>query len=104
MSITYYEIPLAATPQLFTLSLNGIAYRFQFIWRDGCFANWFFDVSTANNSPVLHGVPLIEGADLLAQYGYLNFGVQLYCVFSEQKVEFAGLGSVQRLYVGVENG
>lgn len=40
-------------------------------------ACWVADVTTASGVPVLSGVSLVTGADLLEQFGYMRFGGQL---------------------------
>lgn len=36
------------------------------------------DIYSATNVPILQGVPVITGCNLLNQYGYLNFGGRLW--------------------------
>ena len=38
---------------------------------------WVLDIATEDGSAVLSGIPLVTGADLLEQFGYLGFGGQL---------------------------
>ncbi len=39
---------------------------------------WVLDISDQSGTPILQGIPLVTGADLLAQYGYYNFGGGLW--------------------------
>lgn len=86
-----YEIPLSGSPQRFAISLpmesslpGGAqgSYVMTFNYRDaapemagGC--GWTIDLFDASGGPILCGVPLVTGADLLGQYAYLNLGGHL---------------------------
>ena len=66
-------------PQTFTISLAGIVYTISLFWRDAPEGGgWCMDIGDSANNPILQGVPLVTGADLLAQYGYLGIGVQIF--------------------------
>jgi hypothetical protein len=73
---TPYEIPLSSTPQTFTIALGGVTYTLTFRWNTQN-AAWTMDIGDAAGSPLVSGIPVITGADLLAQYGYLGFSGQL---------------------------
>ena len=74
---TAYEIPITpSVPQTFTISLAGTFYNLTVRWSTSM-AAWFLDLADATNNFLLNGVPLITGADLLAQYAYLDIGGQL---------------------------
>lgn len=71
-----FEIPLSPVPQRFSIQLGGVFYRLRLLWNRP--ANcWVLDVADQNDVPMVQGIPIITGADLLAQYGYLGFGGQL---------------------------
>ena len=74
--MTVYEIPLIAQSQKFSITLAGINYNLQLVWNAYMQA-WVLDINDTNNAPVIGGIPLVTGADLLEQYGYLVFGGQL---------------------------
>lgn len=42
-------------------------------------AAWALDVANADGTPVINGIPLVTGIDLLMQYAYLNLGGKLVC-------------------------
>jgi hypothetical protein len=76
---TPYLIPLAGVPETFGITLGGTTYTFTLAWRNApCNPGWFLDIGDANNNPIIRGLPMVTGADLLAQYGYLGFGGSLY--------------------------
>lgn len=100
---TYNEIPLSPTPQSFNIplpasqSVNTNSYRMVFQYRDSPvgMGGWFMDIFDANNNPLVCGVPLVTGADLLGQYAYLNFGAMVLVYsdgFPENPPTFSNLG------------
>jgi hypothetical protein len=72
-------VPLAGVNERFTITL-GATYGFQIIWRDDpCgMGGWFLDIADALGNPLIQGLPMRAGQDLLAQYGYLGFTGQLW--------------------------
>lgn len=73
---TVLSIPLNEGPQEFEITLGSTTYNMVLKWNY-IGENWVLDIYDQNDAPILLGVPLITGADLLAQYGYLNFGGKL---------------------------
>lgn len=71
------EIPLSANNQKFSITILGTQYQMQVNWR-GAF--WTLDISDSTSAPLVFGIPLITGADLLAQYQYLGFGFSLVVI------------------------
>lgn len=72
-----FEIPLSPQPQRFFIPLNGANYQFTVQWRDADQGGWVLDIADAQGAPILSGVPLVTGADLLAQFAYLGIGGKL---------------------------
>lgn len=99
--MTNYLIPVQpSTAQQFRTTLNGTKYLLKFKYIDAPQAGWILDISDDLGNPVVSGVPLVTGADLLAQYGYLNFGFQLIVVSSPDPSyapQFADLGVTSQL-------
>jgi PKD repeat protein len=75
-TVTVYEIPLIAAAQKLTITLNGKPYQLT-IRFNGAAGAWNMDIRDNKGTAVITGIPLITGADLLAQYGYLKLGGQL---------------------------
>lgn len=77
---TIYEIPLkVGTPQTFDITLGAKRYTATLQWRNDPQGGWFLDLYNALTLlPILCGIPLVTGANLLAQYDYLNFGGGLW--------------------------
>ncbi len=102
MTITY-EIPLSGVPQSFSVTFpNGNTYQMRLIYQfngDGC---WILDIADSENNPLVSGIPLITGADLLAQYGYLGLGVVMYATTDADSTEpphWWNLGTSAHLYI-----
>lgn len=101
-----FEIPLSSANQTLAIVLNGIPYilRLIFCQTTDPSACWLLDINDQNGVPIVCGIPLVTGADLLEQYQYLNFGFILYCFsdFSNSAIPtFADLGTTSHLYFQV---
>lgn len=92
------EIPLQAGNQQFDIQLGGITYRMQLQWRD-C-AGWILDIMQTNSEPIVTGIPLVFGVDILEQHRYLGFnGSLVFYRDNPQNESKAGrLGSSERVY------
>src|SRR5262245_56287224 len=87
--MTAYTIPFSGLPESFLISIVGVTYSFSIRFNDRCPA-WVLDISDVGGSLLVGGIPLVTGVNLLAQYGYLNFGfaliVQSIDVINEESV------------------
>lgn len=68
----FNEIPLTANNQTFAIQLGKNYVRLRLIYRDS--AGWILDLETTAGEIIVSGIPLVTGADLLAQYSYLGLG------------------------------
>ena len=73
-----YEIPLSPQPQRMTIALAGTTYRFRFHYANVDQGGWLLDIGDSNGNPLVAGIPLVTGADLLAQFPDLGFGGKLF--------------------------
>lgn len=69
---TILEIPLSSDGQIFTITLSGTDYTMTVQWRNAI-SMWLLDVADASGNPLVSGLPLVTGANLLEQFGYLGF-------------------------------
>lgn len=77
MSIS--QIPLVVgTPQTFRITLSQVAYQLTLKYRNNMQAGWVLDIDDSLGNPLVYGIPLVTGCNLLAQYQYLGFGGGLY--------------------------
>ena len=73
MSSVAFEIPTSPQNQKFAIFLGGNLYNISLRWNK--FAqSWSMDVSDVNQNSLAQGLPLVTGADLLAQLDYLEIG------------------------------
>lgn len=106
MAFTYYEIPLQPTAQKFNIQLAGTTYQLTLIWRTGDQGGWFLDFALTSGVPVLQGVPLVTGADLLAPYTDKNFGGVLRVATDGDPnavPTYGNLGGASHVYFGVQS-
>lgn len=72
-----YEIPLRPMNQTCSVALAGRVYSLRLMWCAASLA-WIMDILSQEGEPLVMGVPLVTGADLLEQYKYLSFGGKLF--------------------------
>lgn len=94
------RLPLSPQPQLFSITLGQQTYNVVLKWNP--VANcWVLDFSDENSDPIVQGIPLVTGADLLEQFGYLNFGGKLIAQTDNnvsQPPNFNDLGTDANVY------
>ena len=77
------EIPLVADNQTFATTINGSVYHLSVIWRG---EYWVLDLADSNGSAIISGIPMITGADLLAQYRYMDLGFSLVVLCDGRRI------------------
>jgi len=100
-----YEVPLTAQPQNFAIRLAGVNYQMTLWWNNAAMGGWTLDVYDNESNPIVTGIPLITGADLLAQYSYLGFNGSLYCYTDNDATApptYTNLGAGSHLYFTTE--
>jgi hypothetical protein len=98
--MTAFEVPLSPTPQTFLVSLGNVSYQLTVRWCDPA-SCWTLDIADSLQNPILTGIPLVTGADLLAQFEYLSLGGQLIVQTDHDKdavPTFQNLGVNGHLY------
>jgi hypothetical protein len=97
---TPYEIPLSPRPQKFSIKLAGVSYKIRVYWnRLG--ACWVLDLADRHGTPLLLGIPLVTGIDLLAQHRHLGIAGSLLVQTDyapDEVPAFDNLGTHGRLY------
>lgn len=73
---TVARLPLRAASQRLSITLAGTPYSLWVRWNRFAEA-WILDIADINNNPIVNGIPLVTGANLLEQYAYLDIGGQL---------------------------
>lgn len=99
---TVYELPLKAQNQTMNIKISGKSYKLTVKWSNTA---WIMNIADSIGKPILSGIPLVTGADLLGQYKYLKLGGSLV-VQTDGNVTaiptFANLGDKSHLFFIVE--
>ena len=80
-------------------------YQITVKWNNNC-QSWVIDIADSNGNPILSGIPLVTGVNLLGQFGYLNFGGQLVAQTENDPSAvptFTNLGTQGNLYFFLES-
>lgn len=66
------EVPLSPVPQAFHIQLDNVEYALTFRWNviGAC---WILDIASSDDVPIIQGIPVVTGINLLGQYQYLGF-------------------------------
>lgn len=68
-----FEIPLEGFNEKFHITIGGIDYGVRALWNVPAQC-WMIDIYDAADVPILTGISLVTGTDLLGQYTYLHIG------------------------------
>lgn len=93
------ETPLSADNQEFRIALGNNTFTLRVTWRD--VAGWIMDVMDGAGQPVLLGVPLVPGVNLLEQYPELGINGALVVMADNGAPEYptkTNLGTGSHLY------
>lgn len=97
---TPYEIPLTAAPQYFQIPLGGVVYTITVYWCEPAHT-WVFDLADGDRKPILSGIPMVTGVDLLYQHKHLGIAGKLVVQTdgpADLPPTFANLGAACRFY------
>lgn len=101
--MSVYEIPLVAGAQSFLVSLGGTEYRFTVTYLDVDGGGYLLSIAGTDGTPIVSSIPMVTGADLLAQYQHLSIGGGGRMILQTDGDDTAvptyeGLGTTSRLY------
>lgn len=99
--MTTIEVPLTPEPQVFSIQLGSQTYRINLYWNSSLLGGWTIDVADTDNNPIVSGIPLVTGADLFAQYGYLGFEGELVAYTDSAPLTpptYTNLGNQSHIY------
>ncbi len=72
--MSVYQLPLVpGQPQSFSASLGGTTYQLSFRYRDTTDGGWVLDIADDAGNPIVNGIALVTGCNLLGQYAHLGF-------------------------------
>jgi hypothetical protein len=121
---TWYEMPLIAQAQTFSIQLAGVTYTMRLMFHEAnagisgapvgvdtleqnvvvdtnVLDGWVLDISNSTGEPIAFGLPLIPGIDLLYQYQYLGIGGALMVIVDgnpDGVPDYSSLGDTSHLY------
>lgn len=107
--VAVFEVPTSTTPQSFQIQFpNSVTYTlsFQYLFVVET-PVWIVDILDANNNPIACGIPLVTGADLLAQFEYLGFDCSMFATTDgspSTPPTFYNLGTAGHLWVSTPAG
>lgn len=100
-----YEINLSPQAQTFLITLANKVYRLTL--RYNAFHQaWVIDIETQAQEPIVRGIPMVTGADLLEQYKYLGIEGKLFVQSTGDVMAVPGysdLGGSGRLFFVTED-
>lgn len=100
---SWFEVPTNPFNQYLSTSLAGVTYYILLQWNPASEC-WIMQIQDQNQNVLASGVPLITGADLLAQLDYLGIGGGMIVQSDNDPQEvpnYSSLGSTGHLYFGV---
>jgi len=97
-----FQFPLVPSQQQMQITLNNTLYSLRVYWNSNPATNaWVLDISDSSGNPIVAGVPLVTGTDLMAQFSYLNLGGEFIVQTSSDTdavPTFVNLGSDGNLF------
>ena len=102
-----YEIPLRASAQKLTVTLNNVSYVFTIVYRDTEMGGWTLDVADIYENNLVTGIPITPGRDIFGQYNYLGILPRTSVMFTQTDggldipPTYANLGIQSHLYYAV---
>jgi hypothetical protein len=68
-----FPLPVSATAQSFFVQLVNVTYKITLRWNTVAVC-WVMDLADSEEVPLVQGIPIVTGTDLLAPYRYLGIG------------------------------
>lgn len=79
MALNVFILPFTTAPQTFNCTLSGIELKFTNKWNEIA-GLWYVDIARANTGePLVSGLPLVTGCDLLAPFRHLGLDGHIFC-------------------------
>lgn len=91
-----WEFPLLPQPQQMQVQLGEVDYTVRFGWCASPEGGWFIDIADVDGKPIIRGLTLTAGENILQQFDYLGIPGEIRVqTDSEPLVEptFENLGS-----------
>ena len=104
MTKSVYQIPLSAASQTIQVMIGQVQYQLTVQWRK--FSGWVLDIASTDGTPIISGIPLVTGTDLLGQYSHLGIGGSLLVATNadpDAVPTYENLGDASNLYFVVQS-
>lgn len=69
-----YTLQLKSGSHRLSATIEGRTFELAFCYRKAALGGWFMDISLADGSLGISGIPVVRGQNLLSQHEYLGFG------------------------------
>lgn len=102
MNVVLSRIPTRPEAQTLSVDIGAVTYRFRLVYAVAKSGRWVLDIRDADDVPIICGIPLVTGINLLGQHAYLGLGFGLYVGNTDGTDDaptFEGLGTVSNLYL-----
>lgn len=100
MTLAAYEVPMTPVAQSFQIALGGTVFGLTVFWCSPA-ACWVMNIADSNGAPIVNGIAIVTGVDLLQPYAYLDFNGSLI-VFTDGDADavptFDNFGIASHLY------
>lgn len=73
-----FEFPLSPNAQQMTVPIGEKEFTFRFAWSDSPAGGWFIDISSLDGTPLVRGLPLTAGENVLQQFDHLGIGGEIH--------------------------
>ena len=94
--MAFYEIPLQVGNQKFNVTLGKTIYKLRIIYRTN---QWYLDILNTAEKPLITGLLMCAGIDLLEQYKHVINGSLYVANFEQDEIaKYGYLGSKIKLY------
>ena len=68
-----FPLPVSSSAQSFFVQLVNVTYKLTLKWNSVALC-WVLDLADSDEVPIVQGIPIVTGTDLLAPYAYLGIG------------------------------
>lgn len=102
MNVILSRIPTQARAQSFGIDIGQTSYRLRLVYSDAPEGGWVLDIRDEDDAPIICGIPLVTGANLLGQHAHLGLGFGLYVGNTDGRDDvptFDNLGTTSNLYL-----
>lgn len=98
--LTTYEIPMQPFAQTLQVALGGVTRNLGVSWN-AISSSWSLDIADVAGNPLIQGISLVTGSDLLSQFDYLGIGGKLFVQTDgapNLMPDFSTFGKLSHLY------